>query len=287
MTESDNSIDDRDSLAALQRLGEVGYLTAETRAVLHGIESSGVIGWGAAQWDNVCARLSQNQQSDLFRGLVIAERDIGFAGGSVSVTTVLFKRISDAMPLEDAYRLALWAAQTSHNVYTPISSINAHSILRSFGEYMLNSGFRTFSEAYASAVVAFEREKRAASRRRQEEAQRSADDRRSQKVAANQEKKSRQHDMTLQREAQIRHAAALPLSERLRWLASTTLPLPAIPVDLFEIAELDDKKITNESLEELIIKLQGHRGHWAKLCDRLKSSIHSPGSVKRRDSDDV
>lgn len=275
---SNADVNESDLISALQRLGENGHLTAEIRQVLSTLDSSGINCSGPTYWDTVCAGLSQAEQANLFRGLVIAERDLGLTGGAVSATSKLFGRVSDSMPLADAYSLAIWSAETSPNPYTPISSMNAHGILRSFREHILNSDFRNFSQAYESAVAGFERNKRSEYKRKQEEVIRLADERQSQRVATKEEKQARRDEKSIERLVQIQAVEGLSPSDKLRWLASTALPLPSIPFDLFEVINISDVQLTRDTLDRLLSKLQGHKMQWKTLYDALKKrsdSLHS------------
>lgn len=268
---SNIGICDQVLITALQRLGEIGHLTTETRQVLTTLDTSGINSNGPEYWDTVCAALSQAERCNLFRGLVIAERDLGLTGGSVTATSKLFGKISDSMPLADAYGLAIWAAETTTNPYTPISSMKAHGILRSFREHMLNSNFRNFSQAYGSAVAGFERAKRAKTKRKQEEATMLADERQSQRFAANKEKQSRRDERSSDRLTQLKEVERLPLSERFRWLASTTLPLPSIPFDLFETTDINEVQLTRDILDQLLSKLQNQKKHWKIMYHALST----------------
>ena len=273
MTASNYSADfiEADLIKALQQVGESGQLTAMTQQVLSELESSGINRSGPDFWDIVCSGMSQTEQCNLFKGLVIAERDLGLTGGSVSGTSKVFRMLTDWMPLEEAYGLAMWSSATSPNPYTPISSLNTHDILRSFREHMLSSGFQNFSQAYASAVARYERERRDAYKRRQEETQRLAENRQSERAAINSEKETRRDERSSERLAQLQTARRLQPSERLRWLATTTLPLPSIPFDLFDIATMEDTQLTRDTLDQLLLKLEGQKKHWKVLFDMLKS----------------
>lgn len=278
MTSENSNTDVIDSvlIAALQGLGESGHLTTEMRQVLSTLDTSGMNSSGPEYWDTVCGALSQVERCNLFRGLVIAERELGLTGGSVTATSKLFKKIADSMPLAEAYGLAIWSTETTTNPYTPISSMNAHGILRSFREHMLNSNFRNFSQAYASAVASSERARRAEFRRKQEEAAILADERQSQRVAANEEKQARRDERSSDRLAQLQAAESLPLSERFRWLASTTLPLPSIPFDLFETTNINEVHLARETLDQLLSKLQNQKKHWKILYHALRKRSESP-----------
>jgi hypothetical protein len=264
-----------DLIKALQQVGESGQLTAKTQQILSELESSGINHSGPEYWDIVCSGMTQSEQCNLFKGLVIAERDLGLTGGSVSATSKVFKILSDSMPLAGAYGLAVWSTEVSPNPYTPISSINAHGILRSFREHMLSSGFRNLSQAYASAMARFERERRDAYKRRQEEVQRSAEERQSKRAAVNNQKHTRRDERSGERLAQLQTARGLQPSERLQWLASTTLPLPSIPFDLFDITTMRDSQLTRETLDQLLSKLEGQKRHWKILLDFLNSRSDS------------
>ena len=267
---SNSDFSDSDLIKALQRVGQRGQLTCCSQQVLRELESSGINRSGQEYWDVVCSGMSHAEQFNLFRGLVIAERDLGLTGGSVSATSKVFKILSGSMPLEDAYALAIWAAETSPNPYTPISSLNAHDILRSFREHMLSSEFCDFAQAYASAVARFERERRDAYNRKQETTERLAEERQSEKAAINSQKQIRRDERSSERLVQLQTAQGLQPSERLRWLATTTLPLPSIPFDLFDIATTSDAQITRGTLDQLLSKLKGQKNHWKLLFDILK-----------------
>jgi hypothetical protein len=268
---SNPDLSDHDLIRALRELGETGELTEGLRHLLSRLESSGINRRGPEYWDIVCSRLNKKEQCDLFKGLVIAERELRLSGGSVSATSKVFRALSDSMPLVDAYNLAVWSAGMSPNSYTPISSINAHGILRSFREHMLSSGFLNFSQAYASAVARFERERRDAHKRRQAETQRLAETRQSEKAAINSVKENRRDERSSKRLEQLKTALGLQPSERLRWLATTTLPLPSIPFDLFDVDTMRDAQLTRETLYQLLSKLEGQKRHWKTLFDLLKN----------------
>ena len=73
-------------------------------------------------------------------------------------------------------------------------------------------------------------------------------------------------------------AEALPPPERLRWLASTTLPLPSIPSELFDVTDTRDVQLTRETLDQLLSNLKGQKKPWKMLFDLLKNrrdSLHS------------
>ena len=102
-----------------------------------------------------------------------------------------------------------------------------------------------------------------------------ADERQSQRVAANEEKQSRRDERSGDRLAQLKAAEGLALSERFRWLASTTLPLPSIPLDLFEITNISEVQLTRDTLDQLLSKLQHHKKPWKTLYDELKKRSES------------
>ena len=92
MKTNDRNIDlsDRDLITALRELGESGELTEEAQHLLSELESSGINRSGPEYWDIACSGLNTKQQCDLFKGLVIAERELGLTGGSVSATSKVF-----------------------------------------------------------------------------------------------------------------------------------------------------------------------------------------------------
>jgi len=268
---SDSEISEPDLIKALQQLGESGQLTAGIRQILSVLDRSRINLCNSEYWDTFCAGLSPMEQRHLFMGLVIAERELILSAGSVSPTSKVFQRLSDSLPLVDAYDLAKWSAETSPNHYTPISSMNAHSILHSFRDHMLNSGFRNFSQAYSSAAAKFGREKSAADQRTQEEALRATDERRLQTALTNKQKQTRRDERSDERMSQIEAAERLRPSERLRWLASTKLPLPSIPFALFENIGIDDIDIPTDVCDQLISKIDASKRPWKKLYDLLES----------------
>jgi hypothetical protein len=209
--------------------GEAGGLTQEMESMNDAVNRQAPEFWAC-----VCSDLEVENHVALLRGLVIAERQLGWSGGSVSGAIWVFN---------------LLLKHRGSNPYVPLGSMWS---ARSIGELEQERHHKELSRTWRrdshnermTAQINKKRERLLAAKKH------AAD------TAFRQD----------ERNAVIRELEALEPQERFVWLArQQQWPPSAMPVDLFPCDEVAVSMLSQVEKRLLVTQLRSARGAWAKM----------------------
>jgi hypothetical protein len=222
-----------------------------------------------AFWRKICANLNIEHHVALFRGLVIAERELDWLGGSVSGAIWVFRGLRERISESRYAELLNWSLRNrGSNPYVPLGTMR-----------------------FARSTQELEQEQHdiesRRARRREEHYERmksQANQKRARRLAA------KEHDAAAaakreQRATAIRALEVMKPEERFVWLVRQQQWAPAaMPPALFPRDQTITSVLSNAEKASLAARLRSARGHWAELREILESE--SSQSLANRRSPD-
>ena len=111
-------------LTAIIEIGMTGLVPRPIAEERQRIEESGINRESPGFWTDYCASLSVEQSIDLFKGLVIVERELRLSGGSVSGNIWVLKCLDKRIGPNEIFDLIDWAFEHRHHLsdYTPLGA---------------------------------------------------------------------------------------------------------------------------------------------------------------------
>jgi hypothetical protein len=207
------------------------------------------------EWDRATLSMPEDDLTALFRGVVIAERELRWTGGSVASAIWIYRAIQRRFP-RSADAWADWALRESRNCYVPFGTNR--------------SGINSLADYREDQIHRNERRQRAAL---DEEGLQQAKEAR--ELARRHIATSRgriQQATSAARDTLIANLRALPAKDRLEHLAwDQQKPLPYYPVDLASDVEEAWASLDDATRQRLLERARAvPRGPWRKwLRDHL------------------
>jgi hypothetical protein len=207
-----------------------------------------------AWWMAICGRLSLVDRLDLFKGLIIAEREHHWKGGSVASNIWVFRAIERDLSLDERNTLLDWALRNRGvNPYTPLGF---RTSARNIEDYRAE---RTSEKNRWDSHLAKMSSESTAKQKRLEH-----------KADAAQLHIERRRQRTEQRSALIERLTALPITPRIGcFLAQTDFPIWTLPPTAFPlnvVPQIADDDLRRQFSEQL----QGLKGYWRHLREALE-----------------
>ena len=262
-------------------IGEAGGVGSPAEPLAQHQEESGINREHPTFWKAVCLALPDDKLLNLFRGAIIAEKEFGLSGGSVSANIWILRQLSERLSPQVTYDAIAWALdnRSKRNTYTPFGTIH----LEDFRQVFLKEGAdiaRTCGSDYlrvlsrrASILREEAREARALARGAKEQAQRdAAEQRRNEEAPARAAYAHAAMDRRAAMVSELNRISPMDVQQRLEWIVHTDVPLSAIPEHLFDIQEVCAQYRGSPDLELLTKRLRLRKGHWTRLARALSES---------------
>lgn len=217
-----------------------------------------------------CSHMSASELIALFRGLVLTEKHMRLLGGSVASNIWLLRILSERLEPADTYKEIAWALENrGDNPYTPLGSLGGDRLFNEFGREVLTHCKSNYLSCFAFKISMLEAEKRRMREIAEEQ----------NKIAKQQERiqvQEARHKESVARatylKSEIKKLNGMTCAERLSWLVKSNLPIPAIPIDYFQIDFVKANYDGQPPLDLIVTRLKGHKKHWSKLVSELEES---------------
>ena len=262
-------------------IGEADGVGSPAEPLAQHLEESGINREHPTFWKAVCLALPDDKLLNLFRGAIIAEKEFGLSGGSVSANIWILRQLSGRLAPQHTYDAIAWALEnrTKHNTYTPFGTMH----FEDFRDVFVREGvdlLRSCSSDYLRALSQRTeirrneaREARAIARRAREQADReSAEQRWKGEAPARAAYARAAMDRRAVMVSELTLVSPMDMQQRLQWILQTDVPLSAIPESLFEIQEVCAHYRGSPELDLLKAKLRLRKGHWTRLARVLREN---------------
>jgi len=121
----------------LIKIGKTELITSEQFKILLSYEKINRL--GINEWKSKFKSISNSDIVFLFKGMVTAERELKWTGGSVAGGVWIYKEIAKRK-LDADYQIANWALNKTNNEYIPFGSLN-HNKKNVVDYFLMKQGF--------------------------------------------------------------------------------------------------------------------------------------------------
>ena len=148
-------------IAALIETGATGLLPTQFIENRNLIEDCGINRESALFWSACCAALDMEDAKNLFKGLVIAERELELTGGSVSGTIWILRHLDKIAGPDEMFSLIDWAFEHRRDIaeYTPLGVAIQKEVWKQVGRDAVRAGSGCCLDQLKSKAVEIRKER--------------------------------------------------------------------------------------------------------------------------------
>ena len=233
------------------------------------LEKSGINRSGPDFWAASCAQLSKTDSLNLFKGLIIAEKEYRLSGGSTAGNIWVLRTISKTLEPAETFDLIDWAlGHRGNNEYTPFGRFGVDRFYERFGREVLATCEQDYLEHLLSKYSIL-KEARSVEKKELDDRIKQEKIRERGHFLNNRNEESERRRTVLSREIEL--VSKMSQIERLNWIVETKIPIYAVPISLFAIDEIVSLYSGYPDLRLIVEQLGPHKGHWKKLTAALSA----------------
>ena len=230
------------------------------------IEQSNVTHMPIDFWIDALAGQPVPVMKNIFRGLIILEKNLNGIGGSVASNIWVLKAIDRYIPDNELIDLISWALENkSQNPYTPFGTHSGDEEYLDFLKVYRVENRPGLLRRYSSHRNDIYARNERMLDQREKLAKQAKEERRLKRQLDAAARRDKYREVNFIRRELINDLSNKKLHERLAWLANTELPLASLPADLFEPDQASVDLLDAYDKLKLLRKVAKHKGKWLKI----------------------